>query len=191
MSCVTRAIPRRRATASRAELTSAGDVHPATPHSSSRLTPVQSGSSREVSLVYLVGRVNQGIRREMRLRLAAWGLSVPEFTALSILRRRPRLSNAQLARRSMVTPQTMIDVLAALEARGLVHREVDPQHGRILRAELTEGGDRILDEVAPVIERIQEELLDGVSDRDHDVTVRVMSAAMERLRSGLNGDAEA
>jgi DNA-binding MarR family transcriptional regulator len=143
----------------------------------------------EVSLVYLVGRVNQGIRREIRLRLGAWELSVAEFTALSILRRRPRLSNAQLARRSMVTPQTMIDIVSSLEKRELAHREVDPQHGRILRAELTDEGSRILDEAEPAIQRIQEEILDGVSDRDRDVTLRVMTKAMERLRFGLNGRA--
>ena len=41
-----------------------------------------------------------------------------EVHALSILRDRPGLSNAQLARRSYVTPQSMNEVLAALEAEG-------------------------------------------------------------------------
>jgi hypothetical protein len=52
-----------------------------------------------------------------------------------VLRARPGLSNAQLARRSLVAPQS---ILAKLERRGLVGREVDPGHGRILRATPTE-----------------------------------------------------
>lgn len=147
--------------------------------------PTDRHGGDEASLVYVIGRVNQGLRREMRLRLAAWELSVPEFTALSILRRRTRLSNAQLARRSMVTPQTMIEILAGLERRQLVHREVDPAHGRILRAELTGAGRRLLDEVEPKIEDVQEEILHGVSERDRTVTLSVMAQAMERLRGGL------
>jgi DNA-binding MarR family transcriptional regulator len=85
----------------------------------------------EASLIYIVGRVNQGVRREMRARLAPLNLSVQEYTALSVLRARPGLSNAQLARRSLVTPQSMIEILAKLERRGLVKRAVDPEHARI------------------------------------------------------------
>ena len=99
-----------------------------------------SGSVGDVPFVYVVGRVNQGIRRELQARLAAWGLSIAELTALSALARRPGLSNAQLARRAMVTPQSMIEILSALEARGLVRRELDPDHARILRAELPPAG---------------------------------------------------
>jgi DNA-binding MarR family transcriptional regulator len=139
----------------------------------------------EVSLIYLVGRVNQGIRREMRARLERWQLSVPEFTALSILRRRPALSNAQLARRTMVTPQTMIEILGGLERRGLVRRRVDPGHGRILRAELTEKSVRVLAEAEPAIEALQDEILDGLSDEQRAVATEVMLHAMQRLRSGL------
>ncbi len=40
------------------------------------------------SLVYVVGRVNQGVRRELRKALAPWGLTVPELTTLSVLRTR-------------------------------------------------------------------------------------------------------
>src|SRR5579884_698603 len=95
------------------------------------------GTEHAVSLIYVIGRVNQGIRRRMRTSLAQWNLSVQEFTALSVLSSRPKLSNAQLARRALVTPQAMIEILSKLESRGLVRREVDPAHGRILRAELT------------------------------------------------------
>jgi len=59
---------------------------------------------REFSLAYVIGRVDHGIRREMRRRLTDHGLSVQQYTALSVLRSRPGLSNAQLARRSLVTP---------------------------------------------------------------------------------------
>ena len=70
-------------------------------------------------LIYIVGRVDQGIRQEMRLRLAEWDLSVPEFTALAVLKRRPGLSNAQLARRvRWVRPQSMNEILVKLEDRG-------------------------------------------------------------------------
>jgi DNA-binding MarR family transcriptional regulator len=144
-------------------------------------------ASLEPSLVYLFGRVNQGIRRELRGRLARFELSVPEFTALSILARRGQLSNAQLARRTMITPQAMLESLGKLEARGLVRRRVDPEHGRILRAELTARGRRLIDQAETVTRELEAELLDGLAEPARAVLLEALLLAMERLRSGLDG----
>jgi DNA-binding MarR family transcriptional regulator len=141
----------------------------------------------EPSLVYLFGRVNQGIRRELRARLAPFQLSVPEFTALSILARRGQLSNAQLARRTMITPQAMLESLGKLEARGLVRRRVDPEHGRILRAQLTARGRRLIDQAETVASELEAELLDGLPEPARALLVEALLGAMKRLRSGLGG----
>jgi DNA-binding MarR family transcriptional regulator len=143
--------------------------------------------AHEVSLVYVIGRLDHGIRREMRRMLGEWDLSVPEFTAMSILMRRPGLSNAQLARRTMVAPQSMIEILASLEARSLVHRSVDPNHGRILKSELTQPGERLIAAAQVVVEEVQDELLEGVSKEDREVVLKSMVRAMERLQLSYNG----
>lgn len=135
----------------------------------------------EASLLYVVGRVNQGIRREMRARLTAWKLSVQQYTALSVLQARPGLSNAQLARRALVTPQSMLEILSKLEERGLVRRVVDPGHALILRAELTQHGWDLLAEADPVIRAIQEELPRNVAPAERRTAMRVMRQAMDRL----------
>ena len=137
------------------------------------------------SLAYVIGRVDQGVRREMRARLEPFGLSVPEFTALSILDAVPGLSNAQLARRSLITPPAMLEVLARLEARGLVERHSDPGHGRILRAELTREGVRTVRASAREIDRLSTELLEAVPDDERDAVRRGLVAVMDRLTSGL------
>ena len=138
-----------------------------------------------ISLVYAVGRVNHGIRREMKRRLGEWELSVPEFTAMSVLIRRPRLSNAQVARRTMITPQAMIEVLAKLERRGFVRREVASEHGRILRAELTPEGKALLAGVEPEIRALQDELMVDLTQDERVVLLRAMAKSMARLRSGF------
>jgi DNA-binding MarR family transcriptional regulator len=117
----------------------------------------------------------------MRARLADVELSVQEYTALSVLGARPGLSNAQLARRSLIAPQSMLEVLAKLEARGLLTRNVDPAHGRILRAELTAKGRRLLARADPAVEAIQEWLLADVPEPERAVLLDGMVSAMERL----------
>lgn len=135
------------------------------------------------SLVYVVGRVNQGVRRELRQALSPWSLTVPELTTLSVLRTRPGLSNAQLSRRALTTPQSMNEVIAELERRGLVQRTVDPSHGRILRAQLTEAGERLLVDVDPVVDRLQQDMLAEVPPEHHDIVVEGLVAVMHHLRS--------
>lgn len=141
------------------------------------------------ALVYVIGRVNQGIRREMQGRLKEWGLTIPEYTTLSVLRRRPGLSNAQLSRRSMIMPQSMIEVLASLEERGLVRREVDPDHGRILRAELTDDGRAILERADPVIDAMEDAMLADVPARQRATVLKALISVMNRLTTGLTEEA--
>jgi DNA-binding MarR family transcriptional regulator len=145
--------------------------------------------AHDALLIYIVGRVDQGIRQEMRLRLAKWDLSVPEFTALAVLKRRPGLSNAQLARRSLVRPQSMNEILVKLEARGLLRREVDPDHARILRAALTPEGLELLEGAEPAVRAIQDELFAEVPESQRQVMIDGLRSAMERLRSGRRGAA--
>ncbi len=137
------------------------------------------------SFIYVVGRAEHGIRREMRTRLAECGLSVQEYTALSVLGARPGLSNAQLARRSLVTPQSMIEILTRLERRELVMREPDAHHARILRAYLTKRGRNLLRDSDRAVAGIQEQILADVPPRERAILVEGMRAVMNRLSGGL------
>jgi DNA-binding MarR family transcriptional regulator len=64
---------------------------------------------------------------------------------MALLQSTPGLSNAELARQSLVTPQTMNVIVGRLEAAGLVVRSPHAAHGRILRAHLTGVGQSTLD----------------------------------------------
>ena len=89
---------------------------------------------------YVIARLDRAIRREIAEMAAPHGLTATQFTALSVLRTGKGLSNAQLARRSYVTPQSMIEMLGTLENKGLVQRAPAPDHGRIMHVELTGEG---------------------------------------------------
>jgi DNA-binding MarR family transcriptional regulator len=141
----------------------------------------QAAHLHHASMIYMVGRVNQGIRREMQLRLAEWDLRVSEYTTLSVLEARPDLSNAQLARRALVTPQSMNEILAVLERRELVQRRLDPRHARILRATLTSRGREVLAAASPVMQALQERIFAGVPAEQREAAQAAMRAAMEYL----------
>jgi len=69
---------------------------------------------------------------------------VAQYAVLTALEEEPGLSNADLARRAFVTPQTMNQVMRQLEERHWVTRHPHPGHGRILQAALTDSGRQTL-----------------------------------------------
>jgi DNA-binding MarR family transcriptional regulator len=146
-------------------------------------------SLRAPSLIYVVGRLNQGITRELRTLLREWDLSVQEYTSLSVLELRPGLSNAQLARRALVTPQSMLEILAKLESRGLVHRKVDPTHGRVIRNELSKSGRRVLEIAAPEVDQLQDRVFAGLSEAQRKSVTAALSTAMSGLSTRGHGEA--
>ena len=70
------------------------------------------------------------------------GAPVHDLSVLS--RHGAPLSTSQLARRAFMTPQSMSEVIHALERKGLIKRNPHPNHRRTLPATLTGEGRRVL-----------------------------------------------
>jgi DNA-binding MarR family transcriptional regulator len=117
-------------------------------------------------IAYLVGRLDRLLRHSLGDALTLHGLSLADYTTLSVLRDRGGLSNAQLARRSLITPQAMNEVLARLERRGLVQRSADRVRGRIRPATLTARGEATLRAADADVDVAERALLRGLSASD-------------------------
>jgi DNA-binding MarR family transcriptional regulator len=140
----------------------------------------------EPRVSYIVGRLDRVLRRRLAVALEPLGLTLPAYTALSVLRAQDGLSNAQLARRSLVTPQSMSEVLSFLVERGYVRREAEPGHGRVLRIELTHAGSRMLEGCDRVVDDVERGMLGDLDTADvtrlRDALLRC-GRALERARA--------
>lgn len=108
---------------------------------------------------YLIKRVERGVKSLLDEQLRGLGITTNQYTALSVLRARPGISSAELARRSFVSAQAMNQVIAGLEHSGLIRREPDPKHQKILRTYLTPTGDELLEKCDQFIDRAEAGLL--------------------------------
>ena len=120
----------------------------------------------EPRLSYVIARLERLLRRRISAALEPTGLTLPAYTALSVLRAQDGLSNAQLARRSLVTPQSMSEVLALLVELRYVRRRAEPGHGRVIRTELTAAGRRALERCDRAVDAVERDLLAGVGARE-------------------------
>jgi DNA-binding MarR family transcriptional regulator len=136
---------------------------------------------RSPHISYVIARLERAVRKEIGRLVGPRGLSVAQYTTLSILRSRSGLSNAQLARRLWVTPQSMNEVISALERAGLIARVPDAGNRRILRTALTPTGKATLDACDIEILAMEESLLSAVPGEDHDHLVHTLEICIGRL----------
>jgi len=134
---------------------------------------------------YVIGRVDRALRREIAALVAPHGLTVPQYTALSILRDRAGLSNAQLARRTFVTPQSMNEVIAALERDGFVARSPAANHGRVLETAVTEGGLAVLARCDEAVNEMENRMLADLGPEAREQLLKALTDCVHRLGAGL------
>lgn len=108
---------------------------------------------------YLIKRAQAALNAQMTRALHRHGVTLAQFAALTALAEEPGLSNAELARRAFITPQSMNGNLRELEQRAWVTRSHHPAHGRIRQAELTEQGRAILQACDAAVTAIEQRML--------------------------------
>ncbi|WGY01687.1 MarR family transcriptional regulator [Nocardioides sp. QY071] len=150
------------------------------PRTSSRLVakPVPS-------LSYVVGRLDKALASAMGEKVAKYGVTLPQYTALSVLEIQSGLSNAQLARRAFVRPQSMMQVVSELERKGLIERALEPDNGRILRTKVTKAGHRLLEDCNNDVAELEKEMLADVAPADRDIVLEALISCVRRLGGGL------
>jgi DNA-binding MarR family transcriptional regulator len=137
------------------------------------------GTTTNARVGYLIYRLERRLRARIDQAVRAYGVTATEFVTLSVLRERDGLSCAQLARLAFVTPQAMNLVVSALERRGLVERQPDPEHRRVLRASVTPTGLETLDRCDEAMDGIESDMLADLSPETID-TVREALASCAR-----------
>jgi DNA-binding MarR family transcriptional regulator len=131
---------------------------------SKRPLPAAPADNRPSGLAYIVGRLDHVLNKRLRDGLAPLGMTVPHYTALSVFRVLGTLSNAQLAERTMMSPQSANEMVKAMEAKGWIARAPDPEHGRIIPISLTDDGLAMLQRCDDVVREVERTMFPDLTD---------------------------
>jgi len=132
-------------------------------------------------LTYLVGRLHRAVRKHIGEAVRPFGLSVAQYTTLSVLRSRGQLSNAQLANRVFISPQAMNEVVQSLQEQKLITRRPDPTHGRIVQLALTERGAEALAACDTAVRSLERSMLADLSEPEREMFRTALSRCVEAL----------
>jgi DNA-binding MarR family transcriptional regulator len=150
-------------------------------------SPVETaGEWPEPGIAYAIARLQQRTFAGVTERVAPHGLTTLQFTTLSVLDRHGApLSTSQLARRAFMTPQSMSEVIHALERKGFIKRNPHPNHRRTLPATLTAKGRRVLAACEREVGELEDQMLDGFSGEERAAFLRMVKAAVRNLGGGF------
>lgn len=148
---------------------------------SKKTSPPSSASTQPVGLAYIVGRLDHVLNKRLRDGLAPLGMTVPQYTALSVFRALGTISNAQLAERTMVSPQSANEMVKAMETKGWIERNPDPDHGRIIRIGLTGAGLACLQRCDAVVLEVEQIMFPDLADDERPRLHAQLRAAVRSL----------
>lgn len=139
-----------------------------------------AASDPETFLEYRLVRTGERLRRRFEEALRPHGLTARQFSVLAVLRARPDIVSADLARAVLTTPQSMGALLDQLEGAGYV--EPRSRQGKGVRAptRLSAAGIEVLNAATATIRAI-DDATRAVIGPDLPVLLR----ALERLEGHL------
>lgn len=130
---------------------------------------------------YLLRQAHAVHRIRMERALQEMGLTLPQFSVLTMLAAYPNASGAELARLSLLTPQTMSVIIGNLERAGMVSRRPHEMHGRIQIIEITAPGRELLARCKSAVQLAETALLAGVTHSDEMVIRRWLVQIAKQL----------
>ena len=147
-------------------------------------TKARSGTQVErprLGRISLVKGVLQGFRSRLDEELQPLGITTAQLRLLWAVQENPDVSGAELARLCSVTPQTGQATMARMEANGWVRRSPSPASERVLVAELTAAGRKVLMQAKRVADALNEQMWEGLSARDLAGLDSALAHAVARL----------
>lgn len=137
------------------------------------------------SIGYALKQAQHAMRTRMDAQLREYGLSVPKYSVMAALEKAEGMSNADLARRAFVTPQSMQGILSLMEKDGLIKRQPHKTNKRIQTTYLTDKARQLLGEAHQIAMESEQAAIDAISPDDPIKFRNQLLKIVESLRNGI------
>lgn len=133
------------------------------------------GDDRHVVASAAILRAFKIVSSRVEAELAVLGLTTPRYEVLGLLEASPdgHLSPTELSRATLLHPATMTHTVNALEKRKLIRRRPKPSDKRVLLAEITPLGRKVVKRANDALAGIRFGLADLSDDDATEVAVRL------------------
>ena len=99
-------------------------------------------------------------------RMAAYGLKQVDFSVLSLLAHNPGATSRQLCATLDILPPNLVNLVAAMDSRGLIERRPHPSDGRAIGLHLTAAGRQLVAEVEATVTQLEDDASARLTPRE-------------------------
>jgi len=134
---------------------------------------------------HLIRRLNQISTHEFakQTQAAGFDLTPVQFAALDAIAVNPGIDQAGVAAKIAYDRATIGGVIDRLVQKGAVERTISKRDRRAREVKLTQNGQRLLDDVLPIVTSLQTDLLPGLSQHERD---QFLELAKKAIRNAPN-----
>jgi len=111
-----------------------------------------------------------------------FGVSIPEWRVIAILGRFTGLSAVEVADRTLMDKVAVSRAVTKLIKNGRIDREFADADRRRSILNLSEQGQQVHNEIAPLALQFEQELLRDISDEDFQIFNQVLEQLLEKAR---------
>lgn len=129
---------------------------------------------------FAVARVTRRWRKMLDERLKDLGVTQARWSTMVYLEKGGEgLTQRELASLMAIDNPTLVRLLDSLEQQNLIERRPCPNDRRARRLHLTNAGRAFMDDLSERAEVLREEMLEGISDKEIECTVKVFHKILE------------
>ncbi|MGH1416439.1 MAG: MarR family winged helix-turn-helix transcriptional regulator [Pelagimonas sp.] len=135
---------------------------------------------------HLIRRLNQISAHEFARQTQAAGFDITpvQFAAMDTISANPGIDQAGVAANIAYDRATIGGVIDRLVQKGTVERTVSKRDRRAREVKLTKSGQRILDDVLPIVTALQEDILPGLSPEERGMFLSLAFKAISNAKGG-------
>lgn len=131
--------------------------------------------------IYLIKRAEVTSRSLLEAELKDLDLTPSQYATLSMLASHPDASSSELARRVLITPQSMSEMITALDRKALIKRRESEGNRRMLGISLSAAGRALLEKAEVRVDALEARLFAPLGTHD-------LEALRDHLEAVLAGE---
>lgn len=129
-----------------------------------------------IGISYYMRSAQHELTNEIDAALKKLNLTSAQYSVLALSEEQAGLSNAELARRLSVTPQTMSRIMKNLEKNGFVKK------GEVSEFSLTQKGEKIVCSAHEAVNEIETVMVEGLSKNQINDLKQVLQTCFENIK---------
>ncbi|MEH7109729.1 MarR family winged helix-turn-helix transcriptional regulator [Bacillus sp. JJ1764] len=126
-------------------------------------------------------QTSKAIHEKIKEEIAKNNFSITEFSVLEVLYQKGKQTIQQIGSSILISSGSMTYVIDKLEQRGLLSRNACPEDRRVIHVVLTDGGNKLMNEIMPKYNEFVHQLFDSLNADEAEILVHLLKKVRNKV----------